>query len=226
MEQTHLKLGAKPGSAKHQSTHRCMKKKYVITKIGMIMSFGWFVTQYITVAIANWYNYPSPGRYTVSLLQMLHNYSCCHLSCLASTLSPCSSQNLLSKRHQSLSNALHSFWYHGSQYPLLYGISLSLVSFLHFPLPHVIPSHRSWSQCTYEAFLYLGLLKAVPSAWKKSSISFYLAGSNNLRCSLEMSFSHKHSRAPTPVTKCHTLPQLLHEPLREHTSCFVLELLV
>lgn len=45
-EQTHLKLGAKPGSAKHQSTHRSMKKKYVITKIGMIMSFGWFVTQY------------------------------------------------------------------------------------------------------------------------------------------------------------------------------------
>lgn len=46
MEQTHLKLGAKPGSAKHQSTHRCMKKKYVIMKRGMIMSFRWFVTQY------------------------------------------------------------------------------------------------------------------------------------------------------------------------------------
>lgn len=46
MEQTHLKLGANPGPAKHRSTHRRMKKKYVVMKIGMIMSFGWFVTQY------------------------------------------------------------------------------------------------------------------------------------------------------------------------------------
>lgn len=132
-EEPYLNLGAKPRLAKHLSPHRCMNEKYMIMYAGCWVC-TWFVTQHYG-RIANLYNYPSLVHYIISLLQMPHNWSCCHQSDLALTSSLWSSQNLLSKRHTQ------------SHHSLLYS--------LHFPTA-VTPaplSFSTWSLSVSELIL-------------------------------------------------------------------------